>query len=104
MLEELQWDSLAMRRKASRLAIFSRVYNQESCLEDLSTLVKRAPHEHLRHTHNFRVNSITSHKNVGHYSFVPRTIRDWNMLPKEIMSGEVFDSPAVFRSAVLRTL
>src|ERR1041385_5776421 len=36
MLQQLNWTPLATRRKASRLAAFSKVFNREECLQDLT--------------------------------------------------------------------
>jgi len=101
MMEELNWKSLAERRRAARLAVFSRVFNHDECLSDLSTQITRAPLEGLRHCHPFRIQSINCRKDFGQYSFLPRSIRDWNALPQNFFSDNVFASTAAFRSAVL---
>src|SRR5882757_2320040 len=101
MIEELNWDSLAIRRKASRLSTFQRVYNNEDCPHDLSSRLTMAPDERLRHVHAFRLQSITCRKNVGQYSFIPRSIREWNALPQNILNQQVMDNPALFRSTFL---
>jgi hypothetical protein len=101
MIEKLNWKSLAQRRRAARLAVFSRVFNQEDCLSDLSSLITRAPLQNLRHVHPYRLKSMTCHKNVGQNSFVPRSIREWNSLPRDFFAGPVLASPAAFRSAIL---
>jgi len=88
MLQELNWKPLTLRRKATRLSIFSKVYNNMDSLQDLSSYIQKAPCEKLRNAHPFRVQSINCHKNIGHYSFLPRTIREWNALPSNILSEE----------------
>jgi hypothetical protein len=101
MIQELSWNSLAHRRQASRLSMFSRVYNNEKSLCDLTPYITRSPHENLRHTHAYRLQSITNHKNVGHYSFLPRSIREWNALPRSILNEQIVADPVALRSAVL---
>src|SRR5438874_4576399 len=101
MIQELNWNSLRSRREASRLSVFSRVYNNEECLSDLSSFIKRAPQLNLRHSHAFRLQSITCHKNVGHFSFLPRSIREWNALPQNILNDELIASPANLRTRLL---
>jgi Reverse transcriptase (RNA-dependent DNA polymerase) len=101
MIEELSWNSLAMRRQAARLSVFNKVYNNEDCLQDLSSQIIKAPCERLRHAHAFRVQSLTCHKNVGHYSFLPRSIREWNSLPQNFLNQQVLNNAAAFRSVML---
>src|SRR5580698_8735585 len=103
MLQELKWNSLAHRRRANRLCVFSKVYNNQTHLEDLSSHLHRAPCEHLRHTHAFRVQSITCHKNIGHYSFLPRSIRDWNSLPKDTLTNSNLEDISLLRSSILNS-
>ena len=102
MIKELNWDSLAKRRKASRLSVFCRVFNGEECLQDLHSFVTRAPCERLRHVHPFRVQYIDCDKNIGHNSFLPRTIREWNTLPKRFMNQKTIENPGTFRSKLLK--
>ena len=101
MIQELNWNSLAERRKASRLSSFCKVFNNEESLHDLNSHITRAPLEMLRHGHNFRVQSINCRKNIGHYSFLPRSIRDWNSLPPGFMNEEVIEDPSHFRSLLI---
>ena len=101
MLEELQWDSLTTRRGASRLTVFHRAYNNEGCLYDLSSKITPAPDYRLRNSNPFRVNSITCKKNIGHYSFLPRSIREWNALPSTILNNSSVHNTELFRSLLL---
>jgi hypothetical protein len=86
MLQQLNWKPLASRRRASRLSTFSKVFNREESLDDLSYLVIPAPYVGLRNANPLRIQSITCRKNIGHYSFIPRSIREWNSLPPEILN------------------
>jgi hypothetical protein len=70
MIQELQWPSLASRREASRLAVFSRVFNHQEGLSDLSAQIIRAPQAHLRYSHPFRVQNFHTRKDVGFYSCI----------------------------------
>jgi Reverse transcriptase (RNA-dependent DNA polymerase)/Endonuclease-reverse transcriptase len=101
MIDELQWDSLAARRKASRLSTFCRVFNNQDGLTDLNSHIVRAP-QNLRNSHQFKVHSITCRQNYGHYSFIPRSIRDWNSLPADIASQKNICDPPNFRSLLLK--
>src|SRR5271170_3442091 len=102
MIEELNWHSLTLRRQANRLGIFNRVFNKQDGLEDLSSHINRAPCERLRHVHTQRLQSITCRKNVGHYSFIPRSIREWNALSQNCLDQQVLENPAIFRATILK--
>jgi len=80
MITDLHWNSLSQRRLASRLASFCRAYNDHEPIKDIASLIVKAPLHSLRGANPYRVNSITCKKDVAHYSFLPRTIRDWNSL------------------------
>jgi hypothetical protein len=100
MLDELKWDSLASRRKASRLSAFCRVFNHQGGLEDLSSHIVQAP-TGLRYSHSLRLQSMTCHLNYGHYSFIPRSIRDWNSLPSHVVNETTVKDISNFRSVLL---
>src|SRR5882757_3480746 len=82
MIEELNWDSLAMRRKASRLSTFQRVYNNEDCLHDLSSRLTMAPDERLRHVHAFRLQSITCRKMLANIHSYQEVFVNGMLCPK----------------------
>jgi hypothetical protein len=103
MLDELKWNSLASRRRACRLSTFSKVFNNQSGLEDLSSHLIRAPQD-LRYSHEFRVNSLTCSQNYGHYSFIPRCIRDWNAFPAKVLNQTTVTDSSRFRSLMLKEL
>jgi ribonucleases P/MRP protein subunit RPP40 len=104
MLQQLNWKPLASRRKASRLAAFSKVFNRDESLDDLSSLVIQAPYNGLRNANPLRIQSLTCRKNIGHYSFIPRSIREWNMLPPEILNLNNIQCPSDFRELLLDKL
>jgi Reverse transcriptase (RNA-dependent DNA polymerase) len=101
MISDLKWDSLAARRKASRLSVFHRAYNGDNCINDINSHIVRAPMESFRYSHPFRIQSITCHKNIGHYSFLPRSIREWNSLPQRVFNVESMNSISNFRASVI---
>jgi hypothetical protein len=104
MLQQLNWKSLASRRRANRLSAFSKVFNREESLNDLSSLVIQAPYNGLRNANLLRIQSITCRKNIGHYSFIPRSIREWNSLPPEILNLNNIQCSSYFRDLLLDKL
>ena len=101
MITKLNWNSLSARRRASRLSVFCKAYKGDECLQDISSKLLKAPCEKLRHAQPFRVQYLNCHKNIGHYSFIPRTIRDWNCLPQNLINQELIDNPPSFRATIL---
>ena len=101
MINELHWESLADRRKAGRLSVFLRVYNDDECLADLSQKIVKAPMGRLRNYNPFRVQSINCRRDVGQYSFLPRSIRDWNKLTPEILNPNNMENSKSFRLSML---
>ena len=101
MIEELGWDSLASRRRANRLSVFAKAYNECDSLRDISLLITKAHMPSLRAPNLYRVNQIHCRKNIGHYSFTPRSIQEWNALPKNILNNETSVDPILLRSKLL---
>ena len=86
MLQHLQWDSLAERRRRARLALFYKVVNG---------MVNVDPRDHLRpparlsRGMNQAAYQIQSCRTEARkMSFFPRTIRDWNALPLQTVTAE----------------
>ena len=87
MVNTLGLDLLDIRRKQAILGHLSLP------LDDLLQPVLRQS----RHNHPESYSIISANKDCYKYSFVPRTIRDWNMLPHNIATIQNFES---FKSAV----
>ncbi len=88
MIEELGWQDLANRRRESRLALFYTIINEQVTV----------PHsEILKQTSMTQVTrqGITGKKFIAigcrtddyKYSFFPRTTKDWNDLPNNIVNA-----------------
>ena len=80
MLNTLGWPTLEQRRKHSRLTMLFKMTNNivHMSHEKLTQQTDRG-----RRTHNKTYQSITSRTDYRKYSFLPRTIRDWNSLPSD---------------------
>ena len=94
MTKELAWDTLETRRKYIRL---SMMYKLSRGLLNLDTENVLIPSQETRtrnsHIFKYRVPRVT--KDIFKYSFYPRTLTEWNSLPKEIVLSETLD---VFKS------
>jgi|SRR5271170_7448016 len=50
---------------------------------------------------NLGFHSFIFYTTPVHYSFLPRSIREWNSLPQHCMNQQALDNPATFRSVIL---
>ena len=83
LLSQLGWKSLQSQRKISRLILFNKGIN------DLAVLPLRdltEPSRRFRNMHSMYYRPIFARKNIYKYSFLPRTIIDWNQLPQDIIN------------------
>ena len=84
MLRDLEWESLADRRQTSRLVILYKALNGHLSLPigNLAQPINITS----RHTNSKGFKQMKAVKDVYKYSFLPRTIIDWNLLPDSIVS------------------
>ena len=78
MIDDLKWTSLQDRRKTARLAMLYRIHNIIATDGIKSKLQPPPPRQRRRHNQQF----LQPHCRTQYqqYSFLPRTIRDWNDL------------------------
>ena len=97
LLKDLGWMSLRIKRKVDRLCLLKTGLDNNTILP-LDELSK--PGRTTRHTHNRYYTTIHARTNIFKFSFVPRTIRDWNNLPHNVVEIE---DDAKFRKSLLFT-
>ena len=88
MIKHLHWHSFQQRRTDIRLVMFYKTLHGIVALDlfpQLITLVR--PSRHM-HSEAFQLTLIT--KQFIQYSFLPRTIANWNNLPATAPSLEIF--------------
>lgn len=74
-------DTLALRRKISRLSLFHKLYHHPSLHDDFF----QSPQVIFpRRDHPYKVKRINCQSFHYAYSFLPRTITEWNALPSDI--------------------
>ena len=86
MLKDLNWSMLAERRKIARLAVFRKAHEGH-----LSILVRNMLHpvtRPTRRTHNKSYIKLQPNTDTYKYSFLPRTVTEWNALPSSIVNIE----------------
>ncbi|XP_072046216.1 uncharacterized protein [Amphiura filiformis] len=86
MITNLNWRTLAERRKIARLSVFQKAYEGYLSIPVRTLLhpVKRS----TRRSHTKSFIELYSSKDCFKYSFIPRTLIDWNNLPQQIISTE----------------
>jgi len=99
MLKDLGWMTLAERRKITRLYIFYKAHEGY-----LSIPVRNLLHPVTRLTrrsHNKSYIELQTNKDTFKFSFVPRTLKEWNSLPSEIVN---LPTPKAFKDKLQQHL
>jgi hypothetical protein len=91
MLEKLEWDTLESRRKNSRLTMLYKTMNDAVGINK-NNFVEPNPHSSSRKSNSQSLKITCIKKNVHKNSFFPRTSRDWNHLPENIVSAPSVDA------------
>jgi len=77
------WETLASRRKLSRTCALFKAYSGERAWKAIADRLQR-PHYLNRVDHERKIRRM-QRTDIGKYSFVNRTIQDWNKLPAEVL-------------------
>ena len=87
MMQDLEWESLEMRRKKTRLTL---LYKLSHNLIDVATEDYLQLNNETRTcgSHSFKYRVLKISKDVFKFSFFPRTIKEWNSLPSEIVCAD----------------
>ena len=87
ILENLQWPTLQERRKSARLVLLYKVLHDlliiPNCYLPFKSTVLWT-----RHSHNFKLVPYQPRIDVYKYSFLPRTVPEWNRLDAEIIETD----------------
>ena len=84
ILQDLGWMSLESRRTMTRLTLLYKMSREEIDI-DTDSLLRPHTESRTRESHNYRYRQDKATKNVYFYSFFPRTLRQWNSLPSDIV-------------------
>ena len=79
MLQSLKWPSLQARRKQARLIFLFKILNGLICIPNQS-LPSPFRNTTTRSRHPNKLQQLYTRTDIYHYSFLPRTIPDWNNL------------------------
>ena len=95
MLSTLKWKTLESRRTIARLSMLYKMRNRLVFYDD----IKLQPVDHLYSTRfkEYAYKQPITTRNYYKYSFHPRTISEWNKLPREIVLSS---SLVAFKNAI----
>ena len=99
MLEKLGWKTLQQHRKTDRLNLFNKALNNLAALPFMELI--KEPSRYTRHMHSKHFITISTRTNVYKFSFLPRTIVNWNNLLQEII--ECSNNINIFHNRVIST-
>lgn len=89
LMESNKIHTLETRRKMSRIAFLYNCLSRKIKLK-LPEYVKPLSTRTTRHSHQHSLEPIFAKTNSYQYSFFPRTIKDWNLLPTDLFLGRDF--------------
>jgi len=75
------WESLAQRRKIAHMCAFYKAYTGERAWKAIGDRLQ-APSYLSRVNHYWKIRARKQRTDIGKYSFLNRTITDWNKLPE----------------------
>ena len=82
ILQDLDLEPLQERRRQSRLILFCKgIFNQAK----LPTEVLEEPTRKTKNMHNLPFRQLSANSDTYKNSFMPRTIKDWNRVPSNII-------------------
>ncbi|XP_072047020.1 uncharacterized protein [Amphiura filiformis] len=96
MLKNSNWSSLQQRRKIARLSTFQKAYQGYLSIP-IRTLLRPVTRT-TRRSHSKAFIEVQTTKDCYKHSFLPRTLKEWNSLPEEIVNIE---DPKQFKTQVI---
>ena len=85
LVERLEWRTLQERRLVARLAMLKKIQQGQAACE-IPPQFRRVTSS-VRASHPFQFSTVYSRVDAYLYSFFPRTIRVWNILPLEAVQA-----------------
>ena len=92
------WESLAQRRKIARMCAHYKAYTGDRAWMAIGDRLQ-APRYLSRVDHHWKIRARKQRTDIGKYSFVNRSITDWNQLPEGAI-GTSHGKTHVFKTRV----
>jgi hypothetical protein len=83
--DQTSWETLAERRMVSRLCALFKAYTGGMAWKAIGDRLPR-PFYLSREDHNLKIRTRKQRTDIGKYSFVNRTISNWNKLPADLLA------------------
>jgi len=96
------WETLASRRKLSRIYSLFKAYSGERAWKAIGDRLQR-PHYVTRVDHERKIRCRRQRRDVEKYSFLNRSIQHWNQLPAEVL-GILPCKPITFKKRVRKVI
>ena len=96
------WESLAKRRRIACICAVFKAHTGERAWKAIRDRMRR-PYYFSRGDHVRKVRDRKQRTDIGKYSFVNRTIKNWNQLPAEAL-GTFRCKPKICRNRVRKSL
>jgi len=100
--KDSEWETLAQRRTIARLCVLFKAYSGELAWKAIRDRLRR-PYYLSRVDHVRKIKDRKQRTDIGKYSFVNRTIKNWNQLPAEALGTFPF-KPKTFRNRVRKAI
>ena len=97
MLSSLGWRLLQERRFVSRQAMLYKTINQQTATRMPSYITPAS--QSNRESHNIRFNTPIPKMDLYKFSYFPRTVRAWNILPQHIVQAQ---SVGMFKELLMK--
>ena len=95
-MKDSDWETLAHCRMIARLFALFKAYSGEWAWKAIRDRLQR-PYYLSRVDHIRKIRDGKQRTDIGKYSFVNRTIKNWNQLPAEVL-GTFCCKPKIFRN------
>ncbi|KAJ4451749.1 hypothetical protein ANN_03220, partial [Periplaneta americana] len=82
----LKWDTLTDRRTRIRLCALFKTYRGEPAWREIKNRLQ-PPNYSSRNDHSYKLRERRQRTDTGKFSFLNRTIRDWNALPADLLNA-----------------
>jgi len=100
--KDSDWETLAERRTTARLCVLFKPYPEVRAWKAIHDRLRR-PYYLSKVDHVRKIMDRKQRTDIGKYSFVNRTINNWNRLPAEAL-GTVPCIPYIFRKSVRKAI
>ena len=95
ILKDLKLPTLEIRRKIKRLCLFHKAFHHQIAINIPDYIKQQNRTTRQYHPRKFR--NVQTSSNTYKYSFFPRTIKDWNNLPSNLLN---MDDAEAFKTSL----